>query len=65
MSGSLKVSVSQLETGVFAPGSANTEPAILAITGLTAGGSGSQSINTANLQISGAAGTGTKSHHHE
>ncbi len=65
MSGSLKISVIQLETGVFAPGSVNAEPTILAVTGMTSGGSGSQSFNSGSVSATGSSGTGSKSHHHE
>ena len=60
MAGSLKISVLQLETGTYAPGSVNTEPTILAVAGLTSGGSGSQSTQATPVPV-----VGSKSHHHE
>lgn len=60
----MNISISDVETGVIAPGAPGT-PTPLAVTGLTAGGSGSQSFTNGQGTTLASSGTGSKSHHHE
>lgn len=63
----VKVSVTDIENGTVQSAGlhGHTYPTPIAVTGMTTGGSGSQSFNTANTSATGVSGTGSKSHHHE